>query len=98
MSSCQRGTSLPRIVIIAVRDRPSLGSIASSPLVAAVPGLAAALHGVRKLPPPRYDDASWSFIEALLVVLPRVAARLELVFAQASAIDFSEARCAGRSR
>ncbi|HEX5864217.1 MAG TPA: 3'-5' exonuclease, partial [Casimicrobiaceae bacterium] len=57
----------------------------------AVPGLAGALHAVRKLPPPRYDDASWSFIEALLAVLPRAAARLELVFAQASAIDFSEA-------
>ncbi|MDQ2964123.1 MAG: UvrD-helicase domain-containing protein [Pseudomonadota bacterium] len=59
--------------------------------LAAVPGLAAALHAVRKLPPPRYDDAAWSYIEALLAVLPRVAARLELVFAQASAIDFSEA-------
>jgi ATP-dependent exoDNAse (exonuclease V) beta subunit len=59
--------------------------------LAAVPGLAGALHAVRKLPPTRYDDAAWSFIEALLTVLPRVAARLELVFAQASAIDFSEA-------
>jgi ATP-dependent exoDNAse (exonuclease V) beta subunit len=59
--------------------------------LAAVPGLAGALHAVRQLPPPRYDDAAWSFIEALLAVLPRVAARLQLVFAQASAIDFSEA-------
>jgi ATP-dependent exoDNAse (exonuclease V) beta subunit len=59
--------------------------------LAAVPGLAAALHTVRTLPPPRYDDAAWSFIAALLTVLPRVAARLQLVFAQAGAIDFSEA-------
>ncbi len=59
--------------------------------LAAIPGLADALHFVRNLPPPRYDDAAWSFIQALLAVLPRVAARLQLVFAQANAIDFSEA-------
>jgi ATP-dependent helicase/nuclease subunit A len=59
--------------------------------LAAIPGLADALHFVRSLPPPRYDDAAWLFIEALLAVLPRMAARLQLVFAQANAIDFSEA-------
>src|SRR5207247_5249323 len=57
----------------------------------AVPGLAAALHATRRLPPPRYDEAAWRFIAALLDVLPRVAARLELVFAEAGAIDFNEA-------
>ncbi|TMH61736.1 MAG: DNA helicase UvrD [Betaproteobacteria bacterium] len=59
--------------------------------LAAVPGLAAALDAVRTLPPPRYDDAAWSFIEALLDVLPRAAARLSVVFAQHGRIDFSEA-------
>jgi ATP-dependent helicase/nuclease subunit A len=59
--------------------------------LAAIPGLAAALHTVRTLPPARYDDDAWSFISALLAVLPRVAARLQLVFAEAGAIDFSEA-------
>ena len=59
--------------------------------LAAVPGLAAALHGIRRLPPPRYDETAWGFIEALLEVLPRAAARLELVFAEARAIDFIEA-------
>jgi ATP-dependent helicase/nuclease subunit A len=59
--------------------------------LAAIPGLADALHFVRNLPPPRYDDAAWAFIEALLGVLPRAAARLQTVFAQANAIDFSEA-------
>ncbi len=59
--------------------------------LAAVPGLAAALATVRTLPPPRYDDAAWSFIDALLEVLPRAAARLQLVFARHGAIDFSEA-------
>ncbi|MEP6997280.1 MAG: UvrD-helicase domain-containing protein [Betaproteobacteria bacterium] len=57
----------------------------------AIPGLAAALHGVRRLPPPHYDDSAWLFTEALLQVLPRAAARLQLVFAQAGAIDFTEA-------
>ena len=59
--------------------------------LAAVPGLAEALHGVRRLPPPRYDETAWAFIEALLEVLPRAAARLQLVFAEARAIDFIEA-------
>src|SRR5207237_507630 len=58
---------------------------------AAVPGLAAALHATRRLPPPRYDEAAWRFIAALLDVLPRVAARLELVFADVGSIDFNEA-------
>ncbi len=59
--------------------------------LAAVPGLADALHGIRRLPPPRYDESAWAFIEALLEVLPRAAARLQLVFAEARAIDFIEA-------
>jgi ATP-dependent exoDNAse (exonuclease V) beta subunit len=59
--------------------------------LSAVPGLAAALHATRRLPPPRYDEAAWRFIAALLDVLPRVAARLELVFAESGAIDFNEA-------
>ena len=59
--------------------------------LAAIPGLVAALKTVRALPPPCYDDAAWSFIDALLEILPRCAARLRLVFAQHGTIDFSEA-------
>jgi ATP-dependent helicase/nuclease subunit A len=55
-----------------------------------VPGLVAALHSVRALPPPRYDEASWSFIAALLDVLRHAVARLQLVFAQENAIDYPE--------
>jgi ATP-dependent helicase/nuclease subunit A len=55
-----------------------------------VPGLVAALHSVRALPPPRYDQASWSFIAALLDVLRHAVARLQLVFAQENAIDYPE--------
>jgi ATP-dependent exoDNAse (exonuclease V) beta subunit len=59
--------------------------------LAAMPGLVAALNTVRALPPPRYEDAAWSFIDALLEILPRCAARLRLVFAQHGTIDFAEA-------
>ena len=55
-----------------------------------VPGLVAALHSVRALPPPRYDEASWSFVAALLDVLRHAVARLQLVFAQENAIDYPE--------
>jgi ATP-dependent helicase/nuclease subunit A len=57
----------------------------------AVPGLAQALELARRLPPPNYDDADWAFVEALLYVLPRAAARLRLEFAREGAIDFAEA-------
>jgi ATP-dependent helicase/nuclease subunit A len=59
--------------------------------LAGIPGLVDALDAVRSLPPPRYDDGAWSFVEALLDVLPRAAARLSLVFAQRGLIDFTEA-------
>jgi ATP-dependent helicase/nuclease subunit A len=58
---------------------------------AAVPGLAHALHAVRTLPPARYGDAAWSFVEATLRLLPRVAASLLLVFGREGKADFSEA-------
>src|SRR5208282_102170 len=59
--------------------------------LALIPGFPEALQFVRKLPPGRYDDAAWGFIEALLAVLPRVAAQLEAVFAQQNTIDFNQA-------
>jgi len=58
--------------------------------LAAVAGLADGLHAVRRLPAPRYDDETWSFIEALLEVLPRVAAELTLTFRAAGKIDFTQ--------
>ena len=73
------------------RDAHKQAMIGLLESLAAVPGLAAALHGIRRLPPPRYDGTAWGFIEALLEVLPRAAARLQLVFAEARAIDFIEA-------
>jgi ATP-dependent helicase/nuclease subunit A len=58
---------------------------------AGVPGLADALHAVRSLPPPNYGDAAWSFVEATLRLLPRVAASALLVFGRERKADFSEA-------
>jgi ATP-dependent helicase/nuclease subunit A len=80
-----------RDVGAARRDAHKQAMIGLLESLAAVPGLAASLHGVRRLPPPRYDETAWGFIEALLEVLPRAAARLQLVFADARAIDFIEA-------
>ncbi len=57
----------------------------------AVPGLAAAVDLARRLPAPKFEESSWAVIEALVEVLPRVAARLRMVFAREGAIDFGEA-------
>ncbi len=58
--------------------------------LADVDGLADALHAARYLPPPRYADDAWTFVEALLEVLPQVVAHLTLVFRAAGAIDFTQ--------
>ena len=58
--------------------------------LAAVDGLADALHAARHLPPPRYADDAWTFIETLLEVLPQVVAELTLVFRAAGTIDFTQ--------
>ena len=58
--------------------------------LAAIDGLADGLHAVRRLPSPCYDDETWSFIEALLEVLPRVAAELTLTFRAAGNMDFTQ--------
>ncbi|MEP7184164.1 MAG: UvrD-helicase domain-containing protein, partial [Betaproteobacteria bacterium] len=56
-----------------------------------VPGLAAALSAVRDLPPPRYSNDAWAFVDAALVLLRNVAGRLLTVFAREGKTDFSEA-------
>ena len=73
------------------RDERKRSMLALISELAAVPGLVEALDAVRSLPPPRYDNGAWSFVAALLDVLPRAAARLSLVFAQRGVIDFTEA-------
>ncbi len=56
-----------------------------------VPGLAKALDAVRALPPTRFSDEAWAFVDATLALLPALAARLSLVFARRGEIDFAEA-------
>jgi len=51
-------------------------------------GAEPALQTMLVLPVPRYEDASWATIAALLDKLPECAARLETVFAREGAIDF----------
>ena len=62
--------------------------------LAAVPGLADALHAARRLPPTRYAEDVWSIVDALLDVLPRAAAELTFAFGDAGAIDFTQATMA----
>ena len=51
--------------------------------------LAAALHKARNLPEPRYSDNEWDVLDALVRVLQRTAAELQLVFASSGHSDFS---------
>jgi ATP-dependent exoDNAse (exonuclease V) beta subunit len=52
--------------------------------------LCEALGRIRRLPDPRYTDAQWEFMRAVLEVLPRAAANLKVVFAEQGTIDFGE--------
>jgi len=54
-----------------------------------VPGLEDALSALGELPPPRYDDAQWDVLGAVVQVLRLAAAQLEIVFAARGAGDFT---------
>jgi ATP-dependent exoDNAse (exonuclease V) beta subunit len=56
----------------------------------AVPGLASALDSVRKLPPARYTEEDWRIVRACFTLLRHAAAELQVVFAEAAAVDFIE--------
>ena len=58
---------------------------------AGVPGLAAALHRMRDLPPATFADAAWEFVVAAMRVLPAAGNALENVFAARGQADFAEA-------
>ena len=55
----------------------------------AVPGLGEALAAVGALPPPRYDEAQWEVLGAVIEVLRLAAAQLDLVFAARGTADFT---------
>ncbi len=52
--------------------------------------LAVALDALRALPAPVYSDSQWEALEALIRVLPVVAAELSLVFSEQGATDYMQ--------
>ncbi len=56
--------------------------------LAAIDGLDQALHSLRGMPPDAFTDAQWETLEAMVRILPRAAAQLQLVFAERGEIDF----------
>jgi len=56
----------------------------------AVDGLEAALAGVRDLPPARYTEEDWQIVRACFTLLRHAAGELQVVFAEAAAVDFIE--------
>lgn len=55
-----------------------------------LPGLLDALLALRSLPAPRYDEAQWQVLQALLDILRRASAELRLAFAAQGEVDFAE--------
>ena len=58
---------------------------------AAAPGLAAAWHRLRSLPPPRFASEAWEFVLATMHVLHAASSALVDVFGQRAQADFTEA-------
>jgi ATP-dependent exoDNAse (exonuclease V) beta subunit len=56
--------------------------------LAAVPGLESSLAAVRDLPPARYTEDDWLIVRACFMLLRHSAAQLQVVFAEAAAVDF----------
>ncbi|MDP1601963.1 MAG: UvrD-helicase domain-containing protein [Legionella sp.] len=53
------------------------------------PDFIKALLRVKNLPAPFYDDSQWNVLQALLTLLPMLAAHLHLVFCEANKVDFT---------
>ena len=56
----------------------------------AVPGFEARLVGVRALPPARYTEEDWQIVRACFTMLRYAAAELQVAFAEAGVVDFTE--------
>ncbi|MEO5363199.1 MAG: UvrD-helicase domain-containing protein [Magnetococcus sp. DMHC-8] len=65
-------------------------AVALCQLLAQRPGLREAMHGIRLLPPPRYTEAQWAILQALLQLLPMAVAQLRLRFQALGQVDFAE--------
>ncbi len=57
----------------------------------AVPGLAEAMQGLHQMPPARFADPSWNFVEAAMHVLGGAVDDLQRIFAERGKVDFAEA-------
>lgn len=53
------------------------------------PDAADVIHELRNLPPSFYDDSQWQLLDSLTRLLPRLAARLDIVFAETGETDFT---------
>lgn len=53
------------------------------------PEAADIIHELRSLPPSYYDESQWELLDSLTRLLPRLAARLDIVFAETGETDFT---------
>jgi ATP-dependent helicase/nuclease subunit A len=58
-------------------------------LVEQTPDAASIINELRNLPPSHYDESQWSLLDSLTRLLPRLAARLDIVFAETGETDFT---------
>jgi ATP-dependent exoDNAse (exonuclease V) beta subunit len=58
--------------------------------LAVIPGLEGALAAVRKVPSVRYSEDEWKIVKACFQLLRRAVGELQIVFAEAGAVDFTE--------
>ncbi len=58
-------------------------------LVELHPDAADIINELRNLPPSHYDDSQWALLDCLTRLLPRLAAGLDVVFAQVGETDFT---------
>jgi ATP-dependent helicase/nuclease subunit A len=58
-------------------------------IVEQAPDAANIIDELRNLPPSYYDASQWSLLDSLTRLLPRLAARLDLVFAETGETDFT---------
>lgn len=56
----------------------------------AIPGFKAALAALRDLPPARYPEDDWQIVRACFTLLRHAAAELQVAFAEAGVVDYSE--------
>ena len=62
-----------------------------------MPGLESALAAVRNLPPARYTEEEWQIVRACFTLLRHAAGELQVVFAEAAAVDYTEVAQIARS-